>query len=78
MLSEMSDKERQIPYDITYVESKKQTSEYNKKRNRLRDIENKLVFTGGGKEGGVTWVEKRSGKFFLKRCQGLKFEDLDI
>ena len=31
MLSEMSDKERQIPYDITYVESKKQTSEYNKK-----------------------------------------------
>ena len=36
MLSEMSDKERQIPYDITYVESKKQTSEYNKKERDLQ------------------------------------------
>ena len=37
MLSELSDKERQIPYDITYVESKEQTSEYNKKRKRFTD-----------------------------------------
>ena len=41
MLSEMSDKERQIPYDITYVESKKlpQTSKYNKKKQTHRYIE---------------------------------------
>ena len=30
----------------------KQTSEYNKKRNKLTEIENKLVATTGEKEGG--------------------------
>ena len=50
MLSEMSDKERQIPYDITYVESKKQTSEYNKKRNRHRE-----------QTSSYQWWEERKG-----------------
>ena len=30
----------------------KYTSEYNKKRNRLTDTENKLVVTSGEREGG--------------------------
>ena len=49
MLSEMSEKERQIPYDITYVESKKQTSEYNKKE---RNSQITPVVTSGEREAG--------------------------
>jgi len=33
------------------VESKKKNREYNKKRNSLTDIENKLVVTSGEREG---------------------------
>ena len=48
-----SDRERKILYDTTYVESKKiqQTSEYNKRRSRLTDMEKKLVVTSGEREG---------------------------
>ena len=43
-----SDTERQILYDITDMWNlKNTTSEYNKKRSRLTDIENKLVVTSG-------------------------------
>ena len=49
MLSEMSDRDRQILYDITCVVQKiKQTSKYN--RNRLTDLENKLMASSGGWE----------------------------
>ena len=37
---------------ICGIEKIKQTSEYNKKRNRLTDIENKLVVTKGEREVG--------------------------
>ena len=47
-----------------------------KKKNNAARIKNKIE--GERKGESVTWVEKRSGKFFLKRCQGLKVEDLDI
>ena len=52
MLGEMSDRERQIICYYLYVESKKtnkQTSKYSK-RNRLTDIENKLVVISGERE----------------------------
>ena len=35
----------------TKQKQKQQTSEYNKKRSRLTDIENKLVVTSGEREG---------------------------
>ena len=60
--------ERQILYDITYTWNIKmeQTSEYNKKRSRLQDTENKSVITsedGGGQyrvwkvRGTSYWVK---------------------
>ena len=52
MLNEMSDKERQILYDITYIWSitkTKQTNEYNKTETDLW-IENKLVVTSGDRK----------------------------
>ena len=52
MLNEMSKKERQILYDITYIWSitkTKQTNEYNKTETDLW-IENKLVVTSGDRE----------------------------
>ena len=53
MLSEMSDKERQIPYDITYVESKKQTSEYNKKRKRFTNNSSGYQWGKGSRRGRI-------------------------
>ena len=45
------DREIQILYDITYLWNlKNKTSEYDKKRGRLTDIENKLMVTSGEKE----------------------------
>ena len=50
LLSEMSDRERHILYDITYVESKNYskllTKLYNKKEANSQ-IQNELVVTGG-------------------------------
>ena len=44
-------REIQILYDITYLWNlKNKTSEYDKKRGRLTDIENKLMVTSGEKE----------------------------
>ena len=54
MLTEVSDRDRQMPYDITYmwnIKKIKQTSEYNK-RNRYTDKENILLVTSGEREGG--------------------------
>ena len=54
MLSKVSQTERQILYDITYMWNLKK---YNKlvnitKNSRLTDIENKLAVTSGEREGG--------------------------
>ena len=47
-------KEIQIPYDITYVESKiEHTQSYLQNRNRLTDIENRLVVAK--RVGGKDW-----------------------
>ena len=60
-----SERERQIPYDITYVESKiwhKWTYLWN--RNRLTDIENRLVVAKGEGVGrGMEW------EFGISRCK---------
>ena len=50
-----SDRERQIPYDITYMWNLKKKKKmiqmtYLQNRNRLTDIENKLMVTKGGRE----------------------------
>ena len=53
-----SDGERQIPYAITYTWNLKyDTSEFiYKNRNRLTDIENKLMVTRGERDGGgINW-----------------------
>ena len=53
---EMSDRERQTLYDITYVESLNNSKLVNKTRSRLTDIENKLMVTsveGEGEEAGT-------------------------
>ena len=43
-----SERERQIPHDITFVESKIQhKSTYLKNKNRLTDIENRVVIATG-------------------------------
>ena len=47
-LSEISRRKTNTALYHLYVESKrKQTSEYNKRENRLTDMENKLVFSSG-------------------------------
>ena len=46
-----SERERQIPYDITYRWNLKSDTNYLKNRNRLTDIENKLMVTKGEGEG---------------------------
>ena len=50
-----SDRERQISYDITYMGNLKQWYEwtYLQDRNRLTDIENKLMVTKGERWGGI-------------------------
>ena len=52
ILSEMSDTEREISYNITYMWNLKKRYKwtYLQNRNRLTDIENKFVVTKG--EGG--------------------------
>ena len=54
ILGEISQRKTDIKWYNSYVESKKmqQTSEYNKKRNWLADIENKPMVTNGVKERG--------------------------
>ena len=49
MLTDMSDIEIEISYDITYMWNlkKKYKWAYFKKRNRLTDLENKLMVTRG-------------------------------
>ena len=37
---------------ICGIQKVKRKSDYNKKRNRLTNIENKVVFTSGEREGG--------------------------
>ena len=64
-----SERERQIPYDLLYVGSKiwhKRT--YLRNRNRLTDIENRLVFAKGGCRGGMDW------EFVISRCKLLYIE----
>ena len=53
-----SEKERQIPYDITYVDSKMwHKLTYLQNRNRCTDMENRLVVAKGEGEGeGVGWT----------------------
>ena len=46
-----SERERQIPYDITYRWNLKSDTNYLQNRNRLTDIENKLMVTKGEGEG---------------------------
>ena len=48
-----SDRERQIPYDTTYMWNKfiYKTETYLQNRNRLTDIENKLMATKKEREG---------------------------
>ena len=52
MLSEMSQRKTNTVWYLLYVESteKQQTTEYNKKKGRLTDKENKLVVTSGERE----------------------------
>ena len=50
MLSEISQTEKDKYYIISLIYTQ-QTSEYNKKRSRLRNIENKLVVTSREREG---------------------------
>ena len=63
------ERDRQILYNITYkrILKIKQTSEYSKKRSRLKDIENKPVIIseggdkwGAGAEGTNYWVKDRA------------------
>ena len=54
ILSEVkSDRERQISYDIAYMWNLKKRYKwtYLQNRNRLTDIENKVMVTKGGKAG---------------------------
>ena len=55
-----SDRETQISYDSTYVESKKKWYKwtYLQNRSRLTDIENKLRITKGDSWGG--WAGDKS------------------
>ena len=48
-----SDRERQISYDIAYMQKLKKwyTSTYLQNRNRLTDLENELMVTGVAGEG---------------------------
>ena len=50
-----SDRERQIPYDITYMWHLKKWYKwtYLQNRNRLTDIENKLMVARGETGGGI-------------------------
>ena len=49
------DRERQISYDITYMWNLKKWYKwaYLQNRNRLKDIENKLMVTKGESGGGI-------------------------
>ena len=49
-----SEKERQIPYDFTYMWDLKKSYKwtYLQNRNRFTDIENKLVITKGQRDRG--------------------------
>ena len=60
--SEVKQKERQIPYDITYMWNLRyDRRSYLQNRNRLTDIENRLVVAKGG--GGMEW------EFGISRCK---------
>ena len=60
--SEVKQKERQIPYDITYMWNLRyDRRSYLQNRNRLTDIENRLVVAKGG--GGMEW------EFGVSRCK---------
>ena len=49
----MSEKERQIPYDITYIRQQKlHKRSYLQKRNRLTGIDNRLAVAKGEGERG--------------------------
>ena len=54
ILSEVSDRERQIPYRL-HVESNKMIQINLQNRNRVPDIENKLWLPGGKGIGGINW-----------------------
>ena len=57
-LSEVSQRERQISYDIAYMWNQKNWYKwtYLQNRNRLTDLENELMVTRGeGSGGGVDW-----------------------
>ena len=65
-----SERERQIPFDITYVESKIWHKwAYLQNRNRLTDVENRLAVAMG--EGGGS---DRNGEFGVGRCKLLHLE----
>ena len=68
--SEVSQRKRQIPYDITYMWNLKYgTNEPIYKTNRLTDIENRLVVTNGEEGwGGIDW------EFGISRCKLLYME----
>ena len=59
-----SDRERQISYDIAYMQNLKKRYKwtYLQNRNRLTDLKNKLiVIWGGGGEGGVGGIDWEFG-----------------
>ena len=52
-----SDGDRQISYDIIYMWNLKKWYKwtYLQNRNRVTDVENKLMVTSGDKERGINW-----------------------
>ena len=52
-----SDRERQISYDIAYMWNLKKWYKwtYLQNRNRVTDVENKLMVTRGERVGGINW-----------------------
>ena len=57
ILSEISQKERQIPYDITYIWNIKMAQmNLSTNRNRLTDLENRLVVANGERVEGIGYL----------------------
>ena len=69
-----SERERQIPYDITYLKSNTRGKwTHLQKRNKLMDMENRLVVAlGEGWGSGMDW------EFAVSRCKLLHLEQVSI
>ena len=62
MLSEMSDRERHIPYDFIYMWNLNNNI---KKQNRLIDVENRLMVARGEEIGGLAEKGEGTEKYSL-------------